>query len=62
LKYFELQLGYHTEGFKRNEQNQFPEAKTVLPFGIGLNLSEVIFKPVKKRYNNDFIDAADTFF
>ena len=62
LKYFELQLGYHAEGFKSNEQAEFPEAKTELTFGIGLDLSEVIFKPIKKRYNNGAIEAADTFF
>jgi len=62
LKYFELQLGYHTEGFKSNEQAEFPEAKTELSFGIGLDLSEVIFKPIKKRYHNQLIDSADTFF
>ena len=62
LKYLELQLGYHTEGFKRNEQEQFPEAKTELQFGVGLGLSELIFKPINKNRDNAFIHSMDTFF
>lgn len=62
LKFFELQLGYHAEGFKKNEQEQFPEAKTELQFGIGLDLSEVVFKPINKNLDNAFIDHMDTFF
>ena len=62
LKYFELQLGYHTEGFKPKEKEQFPEEKTELQFGIGLDLSEVLFKPLNKNRNNAVIDGFDTFF
>lgn len=62
MKYLELQLGYHTEGFKRNEQEQFPEAKTELQFGVGLGLSELIFKPINKNRDNAFIHSMDTFF
>ena len=62
LKYFELQLGYHTEGFKSNETNEFPEAKTELQFGIGLNLSEVLFNKIDKDKNRPIVQSLDTFF
>ncbi len=62
LKYFELQLGYHTEGFKENDKKYFPEKKTELSLGVGLDLSEVIFKPLKKKTESPFVDYADTFF
>lgn len=62
LKYIELQLGYHAEGFKENDKKYFAEKKTELYFGVGLNLSEVIFKPVKKATGMPFVDYADTFF
>lgn len=62
LKYFELQLGYHTEGFKSKDKAQFPDKKTEISFGVGLDLSEVLFKPAKRYTNSGFVDAADTFF
>ena len=61
LKYFELQLGYHTEGFKSSERGEFPEAKTELQFGIGLNLSEVLFKPLDRNEDNALVQAMSTF-
>ena len=63
LKYFELQLGYHTEGFKDSDEKYFKEKKAEFSFGIGIDLSEVFFKPIKKHTTNDnIVDWADTFF
>lgn len=62
LKYLELQLGYHTEGFKISEQRQFPEPKTEIQFAVGLDLSELIFKPINKNKDNEFIHSMNTFF
>lgn len=62
LKYVELQLGYHAEGFKKNEQYYFPEKRTELYVGVGINLTEIFFKPVKKYTKSPLIDYADTFF
>lgn len=62
LKYFELQLGYHAEGFKKNEQYYFPEKKTELYVGIGIDLTEVLFNPLKKYSKSPLIDYGDTFF
>ena len=62
LKYVELQLGYHAEGFKKDEEAYFPEKRTELYVGIGINLTEVFFKPVKKYTKNPLVDYADTFF
>lgn len=62
LKYFELQLGYHTEGFKVKDRVQFPERKSEISVGLGLDLSEVLFKPAKRYTDSGFVDAADTFF
>jgi hypothetical protein len=61
LKYFELQLGYHTEGFKSSQKDEFPEAKTELRFGVGLDLSELIFKPLDRNEDNALLQAMDTF-
>ncbi|RTZ64270.1 MAG: hypothetical protein DSZ29_05630 [Aquificaceae bacterium] len=62
LKYVELQLGYHAEGFKKDDRPYFKKKKTRLYAGIGLDLSEVLFKPLKKQTDNDLVDMADTFF
>ncbi len=62
LKYVELQLGYHTEGFKKNEEKYYNEKKTELQLAIGLDLSEALFKPVKRYAESDWIDYIDTFF
>ncbi len=62
LKYFELQLGYHTEGFKKADRPYFKQKKARLYTGIGLDLSEVLFKPLKKQTESEWLDQADTFF
>lgn len=62
FKYFELQVGYHAEGFKRNEEIYFPEKRTELYVSIGIDLTEIFFKPVKKYTKSPLIDYADTFF
>ena len=62
LKYFELQIGYHSEGFKSNEEIYFPEKRTELYIAIGIDLTEVFFKPAKRYSTSPLIDYADTFF
>jgi len=62
LKYFELQLGYHAEGFKKNEQYYFPEKRTEVYAGISIDLTEVFFKPLKRYSDSPIIDYGDTFF
>jgi len=62
FKYFELQLGYHTEGFKRGDKPYFKQKKTKLYAGIGLDLSEALFKPLKKHTDSEWLDYTDTFF
>lgn len=62
LKYFELQLGYHTQGFKKHDEYHFKDKKAEVSFGIGINLSEVLFKPMKKHTNSAIVDWGDTFF
>ncbi len=62
LKYFELQLGYHAEGFKKEDKPYFKQKKAELYTGIGLDLSEVLFKPLKKQTQSEWLDQADTFF
>ncbi len=62
LKYFELHLGYHTEGFQEDDEKYFKEKKAEVHFGIGLNLSEIFFKPVKRYTSNYTVDLVDTFF
>ncbi len=62
LKYIELQLGYHAEGFKKNEQYYYPEKSTELYVGIGIDLTEVLFKPLKNYSDSPLIDYVDTFF
>ncbi len=62
LKYIELQLGYHTEGFRKNDNIFYNEKKAEVLFGVGLNLSEVFFKPINKHINSPAIDYADNFF
>lgn len=62
LKYFELQVGYHAEGFKKNEQNYYPEERTELYFAVGIDLTEVFFNPVRNYTNSPLVDYTDTFF
>ncbi len=62
FKYFELQVGYHAEGFKKNEQYYFPEKRTEVYVAIGIDLTEVFFKPIKKYSKSPLIDYVDTFF
>jgi len=62
LKYFELQVGYHAEGFKKNEQYYFPEKRTEVYFAIGIDLTEVFFKPLKNYTKSPLVDYVDTFF
>ena len=62
LKYVELQLGYHTEGFKKDDRPYFEKKKAELYAGIGLDLTEIVFKPLKKQTDSELVDYADTFF
>ncbi len=62
LKYFELQLGYHAEGFKKADKPYFKQKKAELYAGVGLDLSEVLFKPLKKQTESEWLDHADNFF
>jgi len=62
LKYFELQVGYHTEGFKENEKFYYDEKRAEVYFAVALDLTEVLFKPLKKYTSSPLIDYADTFF
>lgn len=49
LKYFEFQAGYYSRGFKK-EDRPYTDYRTADMFiGVGLNLSELIFKPNRKR-------------
>jgi len=62
MKYFELMVGYHAEGFKRNEEKYFEVKQTQLYLGIGLNLTEIFFKPIKQYTDSPAVDYVDTFF
>ncbi len=62
LKFLELQLGYHTEGFSENDRPYFTKKKAELYAGIGIDLSEVLFKPLRKQTDSVFVNYADTFF
>lgn len=62
LKYLELQLGYYAQGFKKDDAPYFANRNTSLYLGIGLNLTEVLFKPVKKYWDKPVVNYADTFF
>lgn len=60
LKYFELQLGYQTRGFKKDDR-PYTDHKTTETFvGISINLDELIFKPYKKQLGTvgQYIQAA----
>lgn len=49
LKYLEFQVGYYSRGFKKDDR-PFTDYKTSETFiGISLNLSELIFKPYRKK-------------
>tara|TARA_R110000751_G_scaffold299347_1_gene409951 strand:+ start:6591 stop:7484 length:894 start_codon:yes stop_codon:yes gene_type:complete len=49
LKYLELQAGYYSRGFKKDDR-PYTDFKTTEAFiGISLNLSELIFKPYRKN-------------
>jgi hypothetical protein len=62
LKYLELQLGYHAKGFKKDDKPYFKKKKATVYAGVGLDLSEVLFKPLKSQTDSQLIDYADTFF
>lgn len=62
LKYFELLVGYHAEGFKENEEHYYDEMRTEVYVGVGLNLTELIFKPLKSYTDSSLLDYPDTFF
>ena len=62
LKYFELLVGYHAEGFKENEAYYYDEMRTEVYMGIGLNLTELLFKPLKRYTDSSLVDYPDTFF
>ncbi|WGL17454.1 DUF2279 domain-containing protein [Microbulbifer bruguierae] len=49
LKYFELQLGYFARGFLKNELPYEDYRTTEAFIGIGLNLDELLFKPLAKQ-------------
>ena len=49
LKYLEVQLGYYSRGFKKDDR-PYTNYKTTEAFiGLSLNLSELIFKPYQKE-------------
>jgi hypothetical protein len=60
LKYMELHLGYHAEGFKSDEERYYPNQTTEFYAGISFNLTELFFKPVKKYIDSPLLDYADT--
>ena len=62
LKYFELQLGYHAEGFKKDDRPFMDKKKANIYAGVGLDLSEVFFKPLKTQTDSKLVDYADDFF
>ena len=62
LKYVELHLGYHTEGFNKDDEKHFKEKKAETSIGIGINLSEVLFKPLKDHTDATWVNYADGFF
>jgi len=62
LKYLELQLGYHTQGYDKDDKKHYSEKTTEVLFGVGINLTEAVFKPMKKHTDNSIVDYADTFF
>jgi len=62
LKYVELQLGYHAEGFKKDDRPFLDKKKAEVYAGIGLDLSQVFFKPLKTQTDSELVDYADTFF
>ncbi len=47
LKYLELHLGYFTRGFKRAEGYTDKDRRSTLYLGLGLNLEELIFRPMR---------------
>lgn len=49
FKYFELQAGYFTRGYIRAEQKDGYEQSRHLFFGVGLNISELLFGPRQNR-------------
>ncbi|MGR6874823.1 DUF2279 domain-containing protein [Pseudomonas sp. HK3] len=48
LRYFELHLGYYSRGFKKEDAPYFDERTTSLYSAISINLSELIFKKIKR--------------
>ncbi|MER2491573.1 DUF2279 domain-containing protein [Catenovulum sediminis] len=49
LRFFELQLGYFTRGFAKNDR-PFTDYRTTETFvGISINLDELLFKPYEKQ-------------
>lgn len=60
LKYFELQLGYQTRGFKKDDRPYTNHKTTETFVGISINLDELIFKPYKKELGRlgQYIQAA----
>jgi hypothetical protein len=62
LKYVELQLGYHAEGFKKDDRPFLDKKKAEVYAGVGLDLTEVFFKPLKTQTDSELVDYADTFF
>jgi len=63
LKFLELQLGYYAQGFKSQDEPYFSKRSANVYLGLGLNLTEVLFKPLKTYWKNDnvLLDYSDTF-
>lgn len=61
LKYLELQVGYHAEGFKHNENRYYDAKMSEVYFGISLNLTELLFNPIRKHTSSPLVDYVDTF-
>jgi hypothetical protein len=49
LKYVEFQLGYYSRGFNKDDRPYINYKTTETFIGLSLNLSELIFKPYKKK-------------
>jgi hypothetical protein len=62
LKYLELHLGYYTRGFKKEDKPYYNQKLRELYFGVGLDLQEVIFKPLMKKTKHPSAKYLNTFF
>jgi hypothetical protein len=62
LRYFELLAGYYTRGFPRYAHAD--EKSAHFTIGVGLSLSELIFKPLGEAEGEPFafLDLASSYF